>query len=859
MQEFTTPMMVQYQKIKNEYKDCLLFFRLGDFYELFLDDAKIGSEVLDITLTSRPRGKDGKIPMAGVPYHAVDNYIGKLIKAGYKVAICEQVSEPDKYGIVEREVIRVITPGTVLDEKMLEKKENNYLITLATEANRIAIAYADISTRHIEVVEKETENIPNTIRDELIRISPSECILSNAKYNDYETLKLIKTQKGVNVFPFHNWEYYENQAKKFLKNHFKIKSLEIFNIENNPLSQIVVACLIGYLKETQKNKIDHIKKIMTLDSEEFVSIDRSTFINLELFSTIREHETRGTVLSVLDHTQTAMGARLLKIWMKQPLRNKTEIEKRLDAVEEFTKNHELRKQIKKRCSEVHDVERTLSRLSVGIGNARDMILLKESLSKIIQIKHKLVNCKKTLNQKNQKKIQVSLLKVIKLIETTIKEEPAISIKDGGIIKENINEKLDKLRMIIGNGKEFISDLEKKERERTNINSLKVRFNKVFGFYIEVSKANVNLVPKNFVRKQTLVNAERFITDELKSHEEIILSSEIAIKEMEYEIYLKTLKEVLSYTKQIQKAAEAIAETDCVINFAELAIENHYVRPKILYSGEIKIKKGRHPVVEKLLEEKEFVPNDVCLDNITQQLLLITGPNMAGKSVYIRQVAIIILMAHIGSFVPAQTANISIVDKIFVRSGASDAITSGLSTFMVEMVETAYILNHATSKSLIIMDEIGRGTSTYDGISIAWAIAEYIVTKYKVAPKTLFATHYHELQKLEEIYPKKISNYHMAIEEKNNEPIFLHTVMKGAASHSFGVAVARLAGVPEEVISNAYKMLHTLEIREEYTPKKTQSKNNEEIITEISSININNTTPMDALQFLEKIKNKYGKN
>lgn len=849
--------MRQYAEIKKNYSDCLLFFRLGDFYELFLDDAKVGAEVLDITLTSRPRGKDGKIPMAGVPYHAVDNYIAKLIRAGYKVAICEQVSEPDRYGIVDREVIRVITPGTVLDEKALEKKENNFLISLLIEGASFSISSVDISTGQLETKEVLFDDLASSLSNELARINPSECILPPKHYNSPEILKLLKQQKNLNIYCYFNWEKYARIGEKFLKDHFKIKTLESFDIANKPLSIKTSAVLISYLKETQKDKIGHIKKISTSNDSQYVLMDRSTITNLELFTTIREHDIRGSFLNVVDKTLTAMGGRMMKSWILHPLRDKKEIIKRYDGVEEFIKNSTLKKEITKRLEDINDVERTFSRLSVGIGNARDMISLNESLKKYIYIKHKLINSKAKINQNIQRDISTKLNNLVSLIEETILPEPSITVKEGGIIKDGVNEKLDELRVLIGKGKEYILDLESRERERTGIASLKVRFNQVFGFYIEISKSNLHNVPKDFIRKQTLVNAERFITPELKEHEEKILKAEEETKRIEYEIYQKVLSEVLSFTDDVQKASAAIARLDCIISFAEIASKNNYIRPKLLYSGEMEIKKGRHPVVEQLLDEMHFVPNDLKLNNINQHLLIITGPNMAGKSVFIRQTALIVLMAQMGSFVPAKRALLSIVDKIFVRSGASDVITSGLSTFMVEMVETAYILNHATKDSLIVMDEIGRGTSTYDGISIAWAVAEHLASMKK-PPKTLFATHYHELQDLEKEYPNKIKNFHLSVKEEQGVPVFLHTILPGGASHSFGVAVARLAGVPDSVIKRAYEVLHSLEARSKtHSISKTETLSNESgLYEEFANLEINSMSPLEALNKLSELKEKY---
>jgi DNA mismatch repair protein MutS len=812
MQDFTTPMMKQYWGLKKQYPDCLLFFRLGDFYELFLDDAHIGSQVLDITLTSRPKGKDGRIPMAGVPYHAVDSYLNKLVKAGYKVAICEQVSEPSKKGLVERKVVRIVTPGTVLDEKALSRKENNFLMSLCFDNHTIGISYADISTGSLTSIEIPYDNFEQVLLDELTKINPAECILSQRDYDNPELLGILKRQQDITIFHFSRWDEYSHNSASYLKKHFGVATLQSFDISDKPLALTTAACLIGYLAITQQEKISHIKSITTRAVEDYVSLDKSTIINLELFSTIREHDTEGSLLHTLDHTQTAMGGRMLKSWLKNPLRKKSVIEARYDAIDEFTKNVRLKNTLLQNLSHMYDVERTLSRLSVGIGNARDLVNLKESMKTMQLTKHLLIDTNSTLLQKMQKNISPDLREVIQLIEQTVLPEPAFSIKEGGMIQTGVDPELDKLKTIVTGGKNWILELETKERQASGIGSLKVRYNQVFGFYIEVSRANLHLIPPHYMRKQTLVNGERFITEELKKQEEIILTAEERMKDLEHQLYIKLLEKTLSYIEVIQKAAYAIATVDCLLTFSENATRYNYTRPKILFSGEIKIKEGRHPVVENLLEHNSFVPNDVLLNSTDESLHIITGPNMAGKSVYIRQVALIVLMAQIGSFVPAKLAYISIVDRIFVRSGASDIITSGLSTFMVEMVETAYILNHATKNSLIIMDEIGRGTSTYDGISIAWAVAEYLVTHFKPAPKVLFATHYHELQDLENHYPQKIKNYSLAIADNRGAPIFLHTVLQGGASASFGIAVAKLAGVPNEVTQKAYAILATLEHR-----------------------------------------------
>jgi DNA mismatch repair protein MutS len=644
-----------------------------------------------------------------------------------------------------------------------------------------------------------------------------------------------------------------------------VVTLASFGIDSYDLAIESSAALLGYLKETQKDNLSHLKKICFQTSQDAVILDRSTIINLELFSTIREHDTKGSLLSVLDHTSTPMGGRLLKQWLRSPLTNREEIIARHESVEELVKKVKEREILKELFVQIPDIERTLSRLSVKIGNARDVTNLKQALETVLLVKETVTTLVSYLLKENETAISPQISDIITTISERIVDEPPIDLRNGGIIRAGVNKELDTLRNHVSHSHDWVLELEKKERERTGISSLKVRFNKVFGFYIEISKSNLTHVPDNYMRKQTLVNGERFITPELKEHEEIILTAEEKINELEYALFGETLKQVLSYTEMIQRAAGSIAIIDCLLNFATIAEKNNYTRPTLLYSGEIKIVNGRHPVVEKLLEQdKQFVPNTVDLDNTNHQLMLLTGPNMAGKSVYIRQVALILLLSQIGSFIPAESAQLSIVDRIFVRSGASDVITSGLSTFMVEMVETAHILHHATKNSLIVMDEIGRGTSTYDGISIAWAVAEYLVTKIHPSPKTLFATHYHELQALEEQYPNRIKNFHMAVQETNGQPIFLHTILPGGASHSFGIAVARLAGVPDDVIEKAIEILHNLENRtvDEAASSLTQIQDtpisaiaDHFIHKELENLDIHQLTPLEALNKLSDLKQK----
>ncbi len=854
MQDFTTPMMRQYIEIKEKYKDCLLFFRMGDFYELFLEDAHIGAEVLDIALTSRAKGKDGRVPMAGVPYHAVDSYLSKLVKAGYKVAICEQLSEPNNKGIVDRDVIRIVTPGTILDEKALSQKEHNYIIALTKKNNTIGLAVADISTGLFQIHELPTLQ---ALRDELTRINPSECVLPESLYNTMTFLKEVRMYTDVNISCI---QFVASKTERLLSEQFGNQlriDADLFGLKTG---QEAAAVLLTYLQYTQKNIVPHCKRISILTSAEDMVLDRSTILNLELFSTLRETEHNGSLIHFLDKTITAMGGRLIRVWIKRPLVSIPKIEGRHDAVSELLSNAVQREHLKELLHEISDIERIISRLSLGIGNARDLITLRRSLESMLKIKQHSILLNSSLLKALGAQIDDSVENVVDKITHSIIEDPPFDIRSGGMIRRGIHTELDELHAILDDNKTWLISFEKQERESTGISSLKVRFNKVFGFYIEISKANLDLAPDRYMRKQTLVNGERFITEDLKNREVMILSGEARIQEIEYELFTEILKKILSYTFAIQQSCLAVAELDCLISFAEIASLNHYVKPTVRKDGKLNIRGGRHPVVESARGDELFVPNDTTLDEDRSQLLVITGPNMAGKSVYLRQVAVIVLMNQIGSFVPAKQADLSICDRIFVRSGASDMISAGISTFMLEMVETAQILQHATSQSLVIMDEIGRGTSTYDGISIAWAVAEYMVRNTDAKPKTLFATHYHELQDLETKYPQSIQNYHMAVEEEGNELVFLYTLIPGGASHSFGVAVAKLAGLPEEVLQSAWALLEVLEKRDATLPKSTIGNNNDkrsddDVFSLIQQIDINNLTPVEALNTLVALKKK----
>lgn len=859
--KFSTPMMQQYAQIKAKYKDCLLFFRLGDFYELFLEDAKVGADVLDITLTKRPRGKDGYIPMAGVPYHVADTYVAKLVKEGHKVAICEQVSDPNGKGIVEREVVRIVTPGTLMDEKNLDKRENNYTMSITFDKDMVGFAVADISTGDFQVTEinlpKQGEKVfENTITNELARFSPKEVVLNEKMYSDYQVLKVLSSHKDLNLFKYDSWYETAENAEENLKNHFGIKNLKSFGFSDKYHAKRAASVLLSYLKENQKNEVEHIRAIRTYSPEESVILDHSTMKNLELFNTIHENKKKDTFIHLVDLTQTALGARQLRKWIKKPLVDKKEITKRLDAVEELLKNPNLTGEISDILEHIYDIERVLSRLSVGIGTPVDLIHLTESLKYVLKAKKTLQKTKSELLKDKREKITKDLIKITSYIKKYIKDDPPFDAKKGGLIKEKVSRKLDKLKKQVSGSKEWIAELEAKERKRTGIGSLKVSFNKVFGYYIEISKAHLDKAPKEYIRKQTLVNAERFITPELKKHEDKVLSAEEKINTLEYKLFQKVITETLKYTTAIQEAAESIATIDCIAAFAKRAQKGRYTKPKITTKDEINIKMGRHPVVEKTLRD-DFVPNDTKIDNDDHQILIITGPNMAGKSVYMRQAALIVLMAHIGMFVPAEEAKVCIVDRIFVRSGAADVITGGLSTFMLEMVETANILNHATDKSLIVMDEVGRGTSTYDGISIAWALVEHLVGEKGANPKTLFATHYHELIELEEIYPKKVKNYSMAVQVQDKEPIFLYTAKKGGAKASLGVSVARLAGLPESVITAANERLFKLENGKHKSPKKIlekkENKTQDSLRSKLKKIDTEKITPLQALNILDEIK------
>lgn len=798
-----TPMMRQYFEIKENYKDCILFFRLGDFYEMFFEDAETAARELELVLTGRDCGLEKRAPMCGIPFHASNSYIGRLVAKGYKVAICEQVEDPKfAKGIVKRDVIKVITPGTYTDSSFVEETKNNYIMTIYAdlERNRCSLAITDISTGDFLATEGELEK--GVILDEISKFNPKEIILLDSL--DQELIKDI-TLTTPALISRKSIDYFEENFEEVLNNQFGEKS--------NSLSLIVKKssnALVKYILDTQKISLTNINDIEVYSLVDFMTIDLSSRRNLELTENLREKSKKGSLLWVLDKTETSMGSRMLRRWIEEPLVNKEKITLRLNAVEELFNDLSLNDSLKEALHDIYDIERILGKISNKNANAKDLIALKTSIGKIPNVKGIIENCTSSL-LKNYHNNLDDLRDIYDLLEKSIKEDPSLTLKDGDLIKDGFNGEIDELRLAKTNGKDWISSLENREREFTGIKSLKVGFNKVFGYYIEISKANYSSIPEGrYIRKQTLANAERFITPELKEIEEKLLGASEKLCSLEYDIFLDIRNEVENHIDRLKTTAKIIAELDCISNLAFVALENDFIKPEINENGETNIENGRHPVVEKVIPKGEFIPNDTIINKEDNQLLIITGPNMAGKSTYMRQVAIITLMCQIGSFVPASKANISVVDKIFTRIGASDDLAGGKSTFMVEMWEVSNILKNATENSLVLLDEVGRGTSTYDGLSIAWSVIEYICKNKNLRCKTLFATHYHELTKLEgEIHG--VRNYSVAVKEVDNNIIFLRKIIEGGADQSYGIEVAKLAGIPDEVINRAKEILETLEM------------------------------------------------
>ncbi|WP_455392289.1 DNA mismatch repair protein MutS [[Eubacterium] cellulosolvens] len=810
-----TPLMKQYTTIKRKYQDSILLFRMGDFYETFFDDAKTVARELNIVLTSREKNKGKKIPLAGVPHHAVQAYISRLIQKGYRVAICDQVEDPKlAKGLVKRDVTRVITPGTILEDTMLKSRDNNYLMSLVVRDDRYGIAAVDISTGEFSATEGEYTASGAKLSTELARYNPSECIIPESMavqdkiYSDFyqqaQTLQITLT-------PFKDELFDCDLAKDTLLEHFQVLSLEGLGCQGTPLAVSAAGAILNYLQETQMTGLNYINKLNIYSLSDYMILDATSLRNLELIKNIRDGTRKGTLLDVLDRCATAMGSRLLRKNIQQPLLQPNIINDRLDAVEEFADNIFLRQDLREQLVKVYDLERLISRVVFGNANARDLLALKQSFQILPLIKSLLKGSKPPLKSKLLKNLSSTLPELVELankIDAAIVPEPPVSITDGGIIKTGYNDTLDELKIANKQAKSWISSLEAKERRRTSIQKLRVGYNKVFGYYIEVRKTHLNKVPQDYIRKQTLVNAERFITEELKEKESVILSADERSKALEHKLFLELRESVAAEVKAIQKAAYSVAQLDMLIALAEVAINNSYTRPIITEGDELKIKNGRHPVVEHMLDTG-FVPNDSYLNCIDDQLIILTGPNMAGKSTYMRQIALIVILAQLGSFVPAEHAEIGIVDRIFTRVGAFDDLTRGQSTFMVEMLELANILNTATNKSLILLDEVGRGTSTFDGLSIAWAVCEFIHNKSHIGAKTLFATHYHHLNELEEVLPG-VKNYNIAVKEDKDKIIFLYKVKLGGTNRSYGIQVARLAGLPLEVIDRAKTILARIE-------------------------------------------------
>ncbi|MGU8850333.1 DNA mismatch repair protein MutS [Clostridium perfringens] len=798
-----TPMMRQYFEIKENYKDCILFFRLGDFYEMFFEDAETAARELELVLTGRDCGLEKRAPMCGIPFHASNSYIGRLVAKGYKVAICEQVEDPKfAKGIVKRDVIKVITPGTYTDSSFVEETKNNYIMTIYAdlERNRCSLAITDISTGDFLATEGELEK--GVILDEISKFNPKEIILLDSL--DQELIKdiTLTTPALISRKPI---EYFEEKFEEVLNAQFGEKS--------NSLSLMIKKssnALVKYILDTQKISLTNINDIEVYSLVDFMTIDLSSRRNLELTENLREKSKKGSLLWVLDKTETSMGSRMLRRWIEEPLVNKEKITLRLNAVEELFNDLSLNDSLKEALHDIYDIERILGKISNKNANAKDLIALKTSIGKIPNVKGIIENCTSSLLNDYYNNLD-DLRDIYELLEKSIKEDPSLTLKDGDLIKDGFNSEIDELRLAKTNGKDWISSLENREREFTGIKSLKVGFNKVFGYYIEISKANYSSIPEGrYIRKQTLANAERFITPELKEIEEKLLGASEKLCSLEYDIFLDIRNEVENHIDRLKTTAKIIAELDCISNLAFVALENDFIKPEINEDGETKIENGRHPVVEKVIPKGEFIPNDTIINKDDNQLLIITGPNMAGKSTYMRQVAIITLMCQIGSFVPASKANISVVDKIFTRIGASDDLAGGKSTFMVEMWEVSNILKNATENSLVLLDEVGRGTSTYDGLSIAWSVIEYICKNKNLRCKTLFATHYHELTKLEgEIHG--VRNYSVAVKEVDNNIIFLRKIIEGGSDQSYGIEVAKLAGIPDEVINRAKEILETLEM------------------------------------------------
>lgn len=874
-----TPMMQQYVETKKQYSDCILFYRLGDFYEMFFEDAITASRELEITLTGKDCGLEERAPMCGIPYHAVDTYLNKLVSRGYKVAIGEQVEDPKATkGLVKREVVRIVTPGTNLNMQALEESKNNYLMCISCFQNKIGLSIADVTTGDFYMTEVEGLQ---KLQDEIYKYVPTEIICNDAFMMSGFDVDDLRNRLGIAVYSLEPWYFDDDGCRKCLMNHFKVNTLAGLGIDDFPTGMISAGALMQYLLETQKTSLEHFTHITPYLASRFMLLDSSTRRNLELTETLREKQKRGSLLWVLDKTKTAMGARQLRNDIEQPLISMEDINARLDTVEQLCKNSVSRDEIREYLNPIYDLERLLGKVSYKSANPRDLIAFANSMEMLPHIKTVLKEFDAKLLQEIDQQID-GLEDLCLLIKNAICEEPPIMIREGGIIRDGFDEDIDRLRKAKTDGKTWLAQLEEEDRERTGIKNLKVKYNKVFGYYFEVTNSYKDLVPEDYVRKQTLVNAERYTTPKLKELEDTILNAEDKLNILEYDLFCKIRDEIAGQLERIQKTAKAVARLDVFASLSAVAEQNHFVRPSLNEKGIIDIKDGRHPVVEKMIDHDMFVSNDTFLNNTNHCIAVITGPNMAGKSTYMRQSALIVLMAQLGSFVPAKSANIGIVDRIFTRVGASDDLASGQSTFMVEMNEVANILRNATSKSLLVLDEIGRGTSTFDGLSIAWAVIEHISNKRILGAKTLFATHYHELTELEGKM-NNVNNYCIAVKEKGDDIVFLRKIVKGGADRSYGIQVAKLAGVPDMVIDRAKEIaeqlsdnditqkVQSIAVDNKGSERKKQKQvlddiamgqmslfdtvKDEDIIKELKEVDISNLTPMEAMNTLYRLQNK----
>lgn len=880
-----TPMMQQYCKTKEEYKDCILFYRLGDFYEMFFEDALTASRELEITLTGKDCGMEERAPMCGIPYHAYENYMNRLVEKGYKVAICEQVEDPKTAkGIVKREVIRIVTPGTNMSANSLNETKNNYLMSIY-RGERYGISFADITTGDFYTTEVDRFA---KVMDEIAKFAPVEILINEAvteeEYGEHMTrLDQLHDKEHTMVSVMEDWYYESEMDERLIKEQFHVMNLEGLGLKDLPDASCSVGCLIYYLKDTQKGCVDHINHISTYHVEDYVVLDSASRRNLELCETMRDKNKRGSLLWVLDKTKTAMGARTLRAMVEQPCIRKDRIEERLDAVEAFNDSMITRDELREYLSAVYDLERLMTRITLKSANPRDLIAFKNSIGILPHVKSILKEFNTGLLAQYESELD-ELKDLYAMIDAAILEEPPILIKEGGMIKDGYNATVDELKHAKSDGKQWLLDLESKEREATGIKNLKIKFNKVFGYYFDVTNSFKDQVPDYFIRKQTLANSERYSTDELEDIAGKILGAEDRLYGLEYDLFCELRDNLALEVKRVQKTAKIIADLDALASLAYVAEKNHFVRPAMNEEGRIHIVEGRHPVVEKVLDNDSFITNDTYLDNELNRVSIITGPNMAGKSTYMRQVALIVLMAQIGSFVPAKSADIGIVDRIFTRVGASDDLASGQSTFMVEMSEVANILRNATANSLLILDEIGRGTSTFDGLSIAWAVVEYISSKDLLGAKTLFATHYHELTELEGKL-EGVNNYCISVKEAGDDIVFLRKIIKGGADKSYGIQVAKLAGVPEVVLARAKEIAAELSEHDitvtaaaDIMPKlleethsrlkgKSRSKdtdgqlslfgNAEEscVVADIKALDLSNMTPMKALLYLNDLQER----